>query len=74
MSNKEKTKEKINQKLYIVAYWLASNNIREAAIFLKEFLQEDKLVKKVLRKILKEMWSFDVEITDEMIERLISGA
>jgi len=74
MSNEQKTKEKINQKLYIVAYWLASNNLREAVIFLKEFLREDKLVKEVLRKILKDMWSLEIEITDEMIEKLISGA
>ncbi|MHA1582888.1 MAG: hypothetical protein ACTSYM_10420 [Candidatus Baldrarchaeia archaeon] len=74
MSNEKKTKEKINQKLYIVAYWLASNNLREAVIFLKEFLREDKLVKEVLRKILKDMWSLEIEITDEMIEKLISGA
>lgn len=74
MSNEQKVKEKINQKLYIVAYWLASNNLREAVIFLKEFLREDKLVKEVLRKILKDMWSLEVEITDEIIEKLISGA
>ncbi|MHA1834112.1 MAG: hypothetical protein ACTSV7_08980 [Candidatus Baldrarchaeia archaeon] len=74
MSNEQKAKEKINQKLYIVAYWLASNNLREAVIFLKEFLREDKLVKEVLRKILKDMWSLEIEITDEMIEKLISGA
>jgi len=74
MSNEQKVKEKINQKLYIVAYWLASNNLREAVIFLKEFLREDKLVKEVLRKILKDMWSLEIEITDEIIEKLISGA
>lgn len=74
MSNEQKTKEKINQKLYIVAYWLASNNLREAVIFLKEFLREDKIVKEVLRKILKDMWSLEMEITDEMLEKLISGA
>lgn len=74
MSNEQNIKEKINQKLYIVAYWLASNNLREAVIFLKEFLRDDKLVKEILRKILKDMWSLEIEVTDEMIEKLISGA